>query len=157
MAGWKKSGCVLCAQNCGLEILVENNRMVKVRPDKDNPRSRGYVCRKGLNVIHYHDHADRLTHPLKRHGTGFRRISWDQAVEEISAKLKKVIDNYGPRSFAYMGGGGQGTHFEAPFGIGFMRALGSKYHYNSLAQELTGYYWVNGRMLGRQNRIPRSP
>jgi anaerobic selenocysteine-containing dehydrogenase len=47
MGQWHKTGCVLCAQNCGLEILVEGNRMVKVRPDKSNPRSKGYACRKG--------------------------------------------------------------------------------------------------------------
>ncbi|MFP4445024.1 MAG: molybdopterin dinucleotide binding domain-containing protein [Desulfosudaceae bacterium] len=66
MGNWHKTGCVLCAQNCGLEVLVEDNRMVKARPDKDNPRSREYACRKGMNVAHYHHHADRLTHPLKR-------------------------------------------------------------------------------------------
>ncbi len=154
MGNWHKTGCVLCAQNCGLEILVENNRLVKVRPDKDNPRSRGYVCRKGMNVIHHHHHEDRLNHPLKRHGKGFKKISWEQALDEIADKLGKVIDRHGPRSFAYMGGGGQGCHFDALFGIQFMRALGSRYHYNPLAQELTGYFWVNGRVLGRQNRVP---
>jgi len=43
MSEWNKTSCVLCAQNCGLEIRVENNRMVQVRPDKDNPRSEGYA------------------------------------------------------------------------------------------------------------------
>ncbi len=151
MGEWHKTGCVLCAQNCGLEVLVENNKMVKVRPDKDNPRSKGYVCRKGLNAANYHHHADRLTHPLKRHGKGFRKISWDQAIKEISAKLKKIVGDNGPRSLAYMGGGGQGCHFDAFFGIQLLRAMGSRYHYNPLAQELTGYFWVNGRVLGRQN------
>jgi len=41
MEVWHKTGCVLCAQNCGLEALVDDNRMVKIRPDKANPRSRG--------------------------------------------------------------------------------------------------------------------
>ncbi len=154
MGTWHKTGCVLCAQNCGLEILVEDNRMIKVRPDKDNPRSRGYACRKGMNVAHYHHHADRLTHPLKRNGDQFEKISWDQAIGEISDKLKGIIDQHGPRSFAYMGGGGQGCHFDALFGTQFSRSLGSRYHYNPLAQELTGYFWVNGRVLGRQNRFP---
>ena len=34
MGIWQKTGCVLCAQNCGLEVFVENNRMTKVKPDK---------------------------------------------------------------------------------------------------------------------------
>ena len=52
-----------------------------------------------------------------------------------------------------MGGGGQGCHFEAAFGVRLLRALGSQYHYSALAQELTGSYWVWGRALGRQNLI----
>jgi anaerobic selenocysteine-containing dehydrogenase len=141
---------VLCAQNCGLEALVEDNQIVKIRPDKENPRSEGYACRKGLNVTHYQHHAQRLTHPLKRVGEAFQEISWDQAIGEIADKLRSIVDQYGPRSLAYMGGGGQGCHFEAAFGVGLLRALGSRYHYSPLAQELTGMYWVQGRGVGRQ-------
>ena len=150
MSEWKKTSCVICAQNCGLEALVENDRMVKVRPDKENPRSEGYVCRKGLNVVYHQHHKQRLTHPLKRAGAGFEKISWDQAIEEISHKLRSIIDEHGPRSLAYMGGGGQGCHFEAAFGVRLLRGLGSRYHYNALAQELTGSYWAWGRAMGRQ-------
>lgn len=153
MTDWQKTSCMLCAQNCGLEVQVEDNRMVKVRPDKDNPRSLGYVCRKGLNVIYHQHHGERLTHPLKKVGDDFERISWDQAIEEIAARLKSIIDRHGPKSFAYMGGGGQGCHFEAAFGVRLLRSLGSHYHYNALGQELTGSYWVWGRVLGRQNLI----
>ncbi|HWR67863.1 MAG TPA: hypothetical protein VN416_02470, partial [Desulfomonilia bacterium] len=74
MGEWKKTGCVLCAQNCGLEVFVEDNRIVKTRGDKDNPRSRGYVCRKGANVAFHQHHKDRLTHPLKRVGSTFEKI-----------------------------------------------------------------------------------
>lgn len=150
MDGWKKTGCVLCAQNCGLEILVEGNRLLRVRPDKDNPRSQGYICRKGLNVISHHHHADRLYYPLKRTERGFERISWDQALDEISERLRSILQRYGPRAIAYMGGGGQGCHFEAAFGVRLLRGLGSRYHYSALAQELTGYFWAWGRVAGRQ-------
>ncbi len=156
MGEWYKSGCVLCAQNCGLEVLVEDNRMIKVRPDKDNPRSKGYVCRKGLNVVHHQHHNQRLTHPLKRAGDNFEKISWDQAIDEIGDKLLSIVDRHGPKSVAYMGGGGQGCHFEAAFGVRLIRGLGSHYHYTALGQELTGSYWVWGRALGRQNLITGS-
>ncbi|HRU65581.1 MAG TPA: molybdopterin-dependent oxidoreductase, partial [Spirochaetota bacterium] len=153
MGQWKKSGCVLCAQNCGLELEIENNRIIKVRGDRDNPRSKGYVCRKGMNIAYHQHHADRLTHPLKKTDKGFVQITWDQAIEEISQKLKSIIEQYGPRSYAYMGGGGQGCHFEAGFGVTLMRLLGSKYHYNALAQELTGQFWAHGRATGRQYKF----
>ena len=156
MGEWHKTGCVLCAQNCGLEVLVEDNRMVKVRPDKDNPRSKGYVCRKGLNVVHHQHHNQRLTHPLKKVGNNFEKISWDQAIDEIGDKLLSIVDQHGPKSVAYMGGGGQGCHFEAAFGVRLIRGLGSHYHYTALGQELTGSYWVWGRALGRQNLITGS-
>jgi anaerobic selenocysteine-containing dehydrogenase len=145
-----KTGCVLCAQNCGLEVEVENNRIVKVKPDKSNVRSEGYFCRKGLNIAYHQHNADRLQYPLKKVGEKFERISWDQAIEEIAAKLKSIIGQYGPRSFAYMGGGGQGCHFEAAFGVRLMRGLGSQYQYSALAQEFAGAFWVCGRTHGRQ-------
>jgi len=153
MGKWHKTGCVLCAQNCGLEVLVEENRMVRVKPDKENPRSQGYACRKGLNVMYHQHQAERLTHPLKRENNEFKRISWEQAFDEIAEKLRSIVDRHGPRCFAYMGGGGQGCHFEAAFGVRLMRGLGSHYHYNALGQELTGSYWVWGRVVGRQNLI----
>jgi anaerobic selenocysteine-containing dehydrogenase len=86
-------------------------------------------------------------------GDKFERISWNQAVEEIADKLKSILEKHGPKSLAYMGGGGQGCHFEAAFGVRLIRGLGSHYHYNALGQELTGSYWVWGRALGRQNLI----
>jgi len=150
MGQWHKTGCVMCAQNCGLELLIEDNRIVRVRPDKENARSEGYSCRKGLNVAYHQHHADRLTHPLKKVDGRFERISWDQALDEIAGKMRDIVDRHGPRALAYMGGGGQGCHFEAAFGVRLLRGLGSQYHYSALAQELTGFFWVNGRALGRQ-------
>jgi len=149
-----RTGCVLCAQNCGLEVEVENNRIVKVRGDKGNVRSEGYVCRKGMNIAYHQHNADRLKHPLKRVGDRFERITWEQAIDEIGAKLGEIVDRHGPRSFAYMGGGGQGCHFEAAFGVRLMRGLGSRYHYSPLTQEFSGMFWVDGRMYGRQNNHP---
>jgi anaerobic selenocysteine-containing dehydrogenase len=151
MSEWKKTFCALCYHNCGLEIQTQGHRITKVRPDRDNPRTKGYACRKGMKIAHYQDHRERLTHPLKREGTEFVKISWDQAVSEISEKLKQILDSHGPRSLAYMGGGGQGCHMETGFGRTLLTALGSQYHYSALAQELTGLYWINGRAYGRQN------
>ena len=150
MGQWHKTGCVLCAQNCGLEIEVENNRIVKARGDKSNVKSEGYVCRKGVNIAHHQHNADRLKYPLKKVADKFERISWDQAIDEIAAKLKSIVDQYGPRSFAYMGASTQGCHLEAAFGIRLMRGLGSQYHYGALAQEFAGAFWVCGRTHGRQ-------
>lgn len=153
MGIWHKTGCVLCAQNCGLEVFVEDNRMIRVRPDKSNPRSQGYACRKGLNVIYHQYPADRLTEPLRRVGDGFESISWERAIDEIASKMRQVIDQYGARSLAYMGGSAQGGHMEAGFGLTILRAMGSQYYYSSAGQEFCGSWWVFGRMLGKQYNV----
>ena len=153
MSEWKKTGCVLCAQNCGLEVYVENNRITKVKPDRDNPRSQGYVCRKGLNVIYHQYPGDRLTEPLKRVGDAFEPISWGEAMGEIADKMGAVVNTHGPRSLAYMGGSAQGGHFEVAFGLNLIRSMGSQYYYSSAGQEFSGAWWVFGRMLGKQYNV----
>ncbi len=150
MGEWHKTGCVLCAQNCGLEVLVENNRMTKVKPDKSNPRSQGYACRKGLRVIYHQYPEDRLSEPLKRVGDQFEPVSWDQAIDEIAAKMRELVDTHGPRCLAYMGGGSQGGHMEGAFGLGILRAMRSQYYYSSAGQEFCGSWWVTGRVFGKQ-------
>ncbi len=150
MKEWKKTGCVLCAQNCGLEVLVEDGRMVKVKPDRENLRSGGYACRKGLNVIYHQYPADGRTEPLKRVGDRFEPISWDQAIAEIAEKMRHLVDRHGPRCLAYMGASTQGGHSEGAFGLSVLEGLGSHYFYNSAGQEFSGIFWVDGRVLGKQ-------
>jgi len=115
MGQWKKPSCVLCENNCGLELLIENNPIARVRPDKSNPLSQGYVCRKGLRIAYHQHHADRLQFSLKRIEDKYERISWDQVIDEIAGKITDIIDRHRPRSFAYMGGSALGCRFEAAF------------------------------------------
>ena len=153
MGEWKKTGCVLCSQNCGLEVLVEDGRMVKVKGDRENLKSRGYLCRKGVNVVHHQYPKDRITEPLKRKGSGFEPVGWDRAIGEIADRLGRVVAEHGPRCYAYMGGSTQGGHFEAAFGLGVLRGLGSRYYYSSSGQEFSGQWWVQGRVFGKQYNI----
>ncbi len=151
MEEWKKTACVLCGNQCGLEVRIENNKIIRVRGDKDNPISQGYVCRKGLNVAFHQHNKDRVFHPLKRVGNGFQRISWDQAVSEISAKLKEILSRFGPRSLASLVGGGEFAFLSAGFPVRLVRRLGSRYNYSAANQEFAGRYWAHGLALGNQN------
>jgi anaerobic selenocysteine-containing dehydrogenase len=58
-----------------------------------------------MNIAYFQHHEQRLKYPLKKVNGEFVRISWDQAVTEIAARLQEIKDKYGPRSIAYMGGG----------------------------------------------------
>lgn len=150
----KKTRCVLCGNLCGLEVQVEDNRIVKVRSDKTHPRSQGYICRKGQSVAHYQHHADRLLYPMKKVGDAFERVPWDQALDEIAEKLKAILDAHGPRSLALMGGGTLASPIQMRFALSVLNELGSQYVYNAIAQELTGRFWVDGRTFGRQSIHP---
>ena len=140
--------CVLCSHNCGLRVDVADNRIAAVRADDANPVTRGYICNKGFSIGHYVDHAQRLTHPLKRQPDGgFARIGWEQAIAEIATRLAELRAAHSPRSIGLVGIGGQGNHMDAAYGLTFLSALGSKRWFNAFAQEKTQHFLVSQWML----------
>lgn len=152
---WHKSACNLCYINCGLELGVEGTgegaRIVRVRGDRDNPRTRGYLCNKAQAIPNYVHHGDRLTTPLRRRADGAHEpISWDTAIQEIAERLGGIVAAHGGRCIALAGAGGQGNHAGGFYGTTFLRALGSRTMFHTWAQEKTGDAWLNGHMFGSQ-------
>jgi len=96
----KRTYCRICEAHCGLTVEVDEQtqRVGVVRPDRDNPVSKGYCCVKGLGSGAMHDDKERLNYPMKRVGSGFERISWKQAMREIGAKVRELRNELGPRS-----------------------------------------------------------
>ena len=149
---WHKTACVLCSNNCGIEVRIDDRQIVRVRGDKAHPSSKGYTCEKALRVNYYQNGRDRLTKPLKRLDDGtFEEIEWEIAIAEIAEKLVTLRDTVGGDKIMYYGGGGQGNHLPGAYARGVMQTLGMKYRSNALAQEKTGMYWVQGHLFGRQN------
>jgi len=148
---WHKTACNLCYVNCGLEMLVENERITKVRGDRDNPKSQGYLCNKAARIPFYAHHRDRLTTPLRRRADGgFDAIDWDTAISEIAARLREISESHGGQTIALYGGGGQGNHAGGAYANALLRGLGSRHVFNALSQEKTGDFWVNGHLFGSQ-------
>jgi anaerobic selenocysteine-containing dehydrogenase len=141
--------CVLCSHNCGIRVDVEDNRIVRVRADQANPITTGYVCNKAFSVAAYAGHAQRVTHPLRRRPDGsFERVGWDEAIADIARRLETVRREHGPRAIGLVGIGGQANHMDAPYGVGFLRALGSRRWFNAFAQEKTQHSLVDQWMFG---------
>ena len=150
-AEWRKTACNLCYVNCGIEVLIDQGKIAKVRGDRDNPKSQGYLCNKAARIPYYAHHRDRLTSPLRQRADGsFEEIDWDTAIAEIAARLREVVDRHGGKSLALYGGGGQGNHAGGAYANALLRALGSRHVFNALSQEKTGDFWVNGHMFGSQ-------
>ena len=147
----EKTACILCSRNCGLTMEVEDGRIVKVRGDEAHPVSKGYICQKAARLDHYQNHDDRLTQPLKRLADGsFVAVSWDDALADIARRLLAIRGAHGGDAFAFVGGGGQGNHLGGAYSRQLLAAMRSRYAYNSLGQEKTGDFWVNGRLFGSQ-------
>lgn len=125
----KKSFCQICSACCGTNLLIDEDsgRIVQVRGDKEDLMSAGYACIKGVEApaLLYAD--DRILHPLKRMPDGtFVRIPFEQALDEVAAKLRETIDRHGPEAIA--GFRGSGAVVNATAGLivhNLLEAIGS--------------------------------
>jgi len=146
---WKKTACIICSLNCGLEVQTDGGRIVKARGDKDHPTSQGYVCEKSQRMDFYQNGADRIASPKRRRADGtYEEIDWATAIREIAQRLGAVKSEHGGASILYYGGGSQGNHLGGTYADSTIKALGVVYRSNALAQEKTGEAWVQGKMMG---------
>jgi anaerobic selenocysteine-containing dehydrogenase len=146
---WKKTACIICALNCGLEVQTEGKRIIRVRADKAHPVSQGYLCEKAQRMDNYQNGEDRLSSPMRRKPDGtYEAVDWDTAIREVSQRLAAIQAAHGGESILYYGGGSQGNHLGATYADSTIKALGIRYRSNALAQEKTGEAWVQGRMMG---------
>jgi anaerobic selenocysteine-containing dehydrogenase len=89
---------------------VENGKLHSVKGNPDHPMTRGGLCVKLKDYEKRHYHPDRLLYPLRRtgpKGSGqFERITWDEALDEITTRWKDIIEEYGPEAiipYSYLG------------------------------------------------------
>ncbi len=97
--------CQLCSTVCGIIGHVKDGRLIKVEGNPNDPNSRGFLCARGQAGLNHLYHPERLLYPLKRvgeRGEGkWKRISWDEALNEIAEKLKAVRESGHPEEFAF--------------------------------------------------------
>ncbi len=106
-----KSICRMCHGVCGVNVHLEEGRVVKVTGDPDHPMSRGYICSKGRASPEFLYHPERLQYPLKRAGAKgenkWTRISWDEALDTVAERLLRFKNEHGPESVALALGTGR--------------------------------------------------
>ncbi|MEZ5144246.1 MAG: molybdopterin-dependent oxidoreductase [Acidimicrobiales bacterium] len=96
--------CPLCEAMCGLEIEVTDDRVTRIRADRDDVWSRGHLCPKGTTLGHLHHDPDRLRSPVVREGDEWREVSWDEAFARCAELLHPVLAEHGPEAItAYLG------------------------------------------------------
>ncbi|KKN34104.1 hypothetical protein LCGC14_0797120, partial [marine sediment metagenome] len=94
------SACWQCVSRDGIICYVEDCRLVKIEGNPKLPRTNGKLCSRGQAGINQVYNPDRLIYPLKRvgkRGEGmWKRISWEKAIDELTSKLKEVLDSGHP-------------------------------------------------------------
>ena len=91
-----KTICTKCAVGCGLIGEVQNGVWVSQEPWFEHPINQGSLCSKGAAARSTVISDKRLRYPMKLEGGKWKRLSWDQALSEISAKMLELRKKYGP-------------------------------------------------------------
>ncbi len=123
----KYSVCTICDIGCQLRTVAEDGKVMRVLAH-DNPMLAKNICFKGVAAPRIHNHPDRLQKPLKRVGERgadeWEEITYEQAMDEIAERLKRVVDQHGPEAFA-VSTSGWNTQTTHAMDRRFMNLLGS--------------------------------
>jgi anaerobic selenocysteine-containing dehydrogenase len=129
-SSYLNSICLLCPGGCGIKVrLIENKRAIKIDGQPHHPVNRGGLCPLGIAGLQYlYQESIRVKGPMKRFGLrgkgDWTPISWDQAVAELTRRLKDLRDNGQAHTVAVLDGrGGQGSL--SALLARFLRAYGS--------------------------------
>jgi len=119
--------CRLCTAFCPIQVTVEDGRATKIAGNPRAPLYGGYTCPKGRALPDQHYGPQRLLHSLKRDGdSGFARIGAEAAMDEISAKLRAIVAEHGPRAVAVYVGMGTVPFVVSPsIAGGWLKGIGS--------------------------------
>jgi molybdopterin-containing oxidoreductase family molybdopterin binding subunit len=129
---WVPTTCRMCLVGCGILVNVRDGKVVNVIGNPDSPKNRGRMCAKGKSGIMNHYNPNRVMRPLKRtnpeKGVGvdpkWQEISWEEAIETISRKMRKIQEEDPRKLYVQTWGGNQ----EFSTWLGFLRpAFGTPY------------------------------
>jgi anaerobic selenocysteine-containing dehydrogenase len=96
--------CPLCEAGCGLEIAVRDGMVERIRGDRDDVFSRGFLCPKGTALKQLRSDPDRLRKPLVKCDGQFMEVSWSEAWSEVDQRFRAFIAAHGRRSLAVYAG-----------------------------------------------------
>lgn len=148
--------CPLCEAGCGLEITLDENRVEKIRGDKDHPMSKGFCCPKGIALKDLHEDPDRLTTPVIRGENGeFRKAGWEEALEMVDSRLNHIRKESGNDSVAlYLGNPNTHTMAGGLFVRPLVKALKTKNFYSASTVDQMPKMAACGWVYGHPGRIP---
>jgi anaerobic selenocysteine-containing dehydrogenase len=149
-----------CPDACSVLITVEDGRATRIQGAPEHPVTRGFLCGKVAKYLDRVYSPDRVMYPMRRvgakgtHGEGaFRRITWDEAFDEIVTRLKKVAYEFGPEAvLPYSYAGNMGVLNGGSMDMRFFHRFGASQLHRSICSETGGAAMISiyGRKLGTE-------
>ena len=100
---WTKTTCPYCGTGCEMRVGTREQRIVTVRPALEAPVSKGHLCVKGRYAFAFIDAEDRMTRPMIREQAAWRNVTWDEAVQFVATRFRKILERHGPESVGVLG------------------------------------------------------
>ncbi len=124
--------CPLCEAGCGLEVTVQGGHVKRIRGDRDDVFSHGFICPKGSTLKQLHEDPDRVRAPLVRRDGEFVEVSWDEAFAEIERRLMPIVERHGRDAVAvYLGNPNAHSLAGMLYGKALVKAVGSRNVYTA--------------------------
>jgi len=118
-----------CYDSCSIVTRVRDGKLHSIEANKKQPFTQGFLCPKGQNLMQYVYSKERVLYPMKRDGKKgegkFKRISWDQALNEIADQIKTRSASYGTDSILQYDYAGTMGHIQRYFPSRFFNAIGA--------------------------------
>lgn len=150
----RKTFCRICAAACGLDVEIKDNRITRVRPDKDNVFNWKDFCLKGGSSHHLRDHPKRLTTPMKRVGDKYIPVSYDQAIKEIASQLNSIRKKHGADAIAtYIGNPGLGNVTSNMFQGGLVAGIKTTSNYTVGSVDQNNFNLVAEEVYGSEMAV----
>ncbi|MET1755135.1 molybdopterin-dependent oxidoreductase [Novosphingobium sp. RD2P27] len=144
-----RSHCKICTNQCGITLTVEGEQIIRVKGDFDHPLSKGYTCPKGRAVGRLHHHGAALVRPSMVRGGETVEPGWDACLDDLAARLRKVIDTHGPNAIGFYFGSGLGMDAAGyRMGEAFYNALGHPPKFTPLTIDGTAKVLVSSLVGG---------
>ena len=147
--------CSLCEALCGLVIEAEDGRVRSIRGDAEDVLSHGHICPKAVALQDLHEDPDRLRRPMRRRGSSWEEIGWDEALDETAARLLDVQARHGRNAVAiYQGNPVAHSYGALIFGPFLARALRTRSRYSATSVDQLPHMLASLLMFGHQLRLP---
>jgi formate dehydrogenase len=149
--------CRYCLACCGIEVTVEDNRVTKISPDKQNPHTWRDFCAKGRTANQLVEHPRRILNPMRRVGHTYVEATWDEAIADIATRMNAAIDAGGPDAVgAYYGNPAGFSSSNIIFYNGWLDAIGTHSRYSVGSVDQNAMHVVASAMYGSMLMAPVS-